>query len=109
MARPIATALRPDHSFPRADRSRTRPRVHAASNVAGLRFAFPHPTLADVHVVDLTGRRVRTLACGELCAGEHECSWDGFDDDGSRCPTGSYVLRLETSGNLLSSRIVSLV
>lgn len=108
MARPFASTLAQGHALQRTDRARTRMRVHSAPTVVGLRFAFPHPTLVDVHVVNVAGRRVRTLACGELCAGEHACFWDGFDDAGERCPAGGYVLRLETSGSLLTSRIVSL-
>jgi FlgD Ig-like domain len=108
MARPFAATLGHLHPVPRADRDRSRPRVQAAPFVAGLRFAFPHPTLADVYVVDASGRRVRTLASGEIDAGEHECGWDGFDDAGARCAPGDYRLRLETSGSLLTSRIVPL-
>ncbi len=73
-----------------------------------LRFALPHATLADAHVVDLAGTRVRTLACGELLAGEHEIGWDGLDEAGTRCRSGRYVLRLETGDRLLTSRVVTL-
>lgn len=82
--------------------------VRTVTAVVSLRFALPHPTLADVHVVDVAGNRVRTLACGELLAGEHEIGWDGSDETGSRCATGRYVLRLETGDRLLTSRVVSL-
>jgi flagellar hook assembly protein FlgD len=108
MARPFAQALGRPFTFHRADRAKPVRRVHTATAVAGLRFALPHSAAADVHVVDASGNRVRTIACGELAAGEHACGWDGLDDAGTRCPAGSYVLRLETSGDLLTSRIVSL-
>lgn len=51
---------------------------------------------------------MRTLLHGELDAGEHACGWDGLDDAGRRCEAGDYVLRLETGGRLLTSRIVAL-
>ena len=108
MARPIARAFGQSFPVSRADRSRPGQRVQVPQIVVGLRFAFPHPTLADVHVVDAVGDRVRTLACGELAAGEHECGWDGLDEAGARCAAGRYVLRLETGGMLLTSRVVSL-
>lgn len=107
MAHPFA------HTFGRIfsgadDRARSPLRAHLAAYVAGLRFALPRPVLVDVHVVDITGTRVRTLACGETSAGEHECRWDGCDETGARCRPGRYVLRLESSGSLLTSRVVSL-
>lgn len=83
-------------------RSAIRPAV-----VAGLRFALPRATQADVHVLDLAGNRIRTLACGELGPGEHECTWDGLDEAGVSCRAGNYVLRLETDGSVLTSRIVA--
>ena len=108
MARPFAARLGLVPSVPRAASPSRSRRVQPFEIVAGLRFAFPYPTLADVHVVDDSGRRVRTLAAGELGAGEHECGWDGCSDSGERCSPGSYVLRLETGGSLLTSRVVFL-
>jgi hypothetical protein len=108
MARSIARAF--GQPLPVARAARTHPHSHAGEPVivVGLRFAFPHPTLADVHVADAAGERVRTLACGELAAGEHECGWDGLDESGARCAAGRYVLRLESSGRLLTSRVVQI-
>jgi len=90
------------------DRTRSPLRARLAAAVAVLRFALPRPMLVDVHVIDITGNRVRTLSCGEISAGEHECPWDGCDEAGTRCRPGRYVLRLESSGSLLTSRVVSL-
>lgn len=108
MARSVPRALgfgvlRPLSGFPRP-----RPLAHAPSFVASLRFALPQTGSVDVHVLGAEGRRVRTLVSGDLEAGEHACGWDGLDDTGRRCDAGSYILRLETGGRLLTSRIVSL-
>lgn len=108
MARPIDRAFGQSYFVPSAGRVRARTRVQAPPIVVGLRFAFPHVTLADLHVVDMTGARVRTLACGELGAGEHECGWDGLDESGRPCVAGRYSLRLETGGRLLTSRVVTI-
>jgi hypothetical protein len=95
-------------AFPAANQARPSRPGGRASIVAGLRFALPRAMQADVHVLDLGGNRIRTLACGGLGAGEHECGWDGLDESGALCPSGNYVLRLETNGSLLTSRIVAL-
>lgn len=107
MARPFTQNL--GRLFPGADdRARSPLPARLAAAVAGLRFALPRPMLVDAHVIDITGNRVRTLACGEIAAGEHECRWDGCDEAGMRCRPGRYVLRLESSGSVLTSRVVSL-
>ena len=90
------------------DRASSAVRSRLAAYVAGLRFALPRTMLVDVHVLDIAGNRVRTLSCGEIAAGEHECHWDGCDESGARCRPGRFVLRLESSGSLLTSRVVSL-
>jgi hypothetical protein len=107
MARSFADSF--GRIFSGADpRPRQAVRAPVTAFVAGLRFALPRPVLVDVHVIDITGNRVRTLACGEISAGEHECRWDGCDETGARCRPGRYVLRLESSGSLLTSRVVAL-
>jgi len=75
---------------------------------ARLRFALPRTSLATVVVIDANGRTVRTLQHGELEPGEHVCSWDGRDDMGTKAATGSYTLRLEVVGGVLTSRVVAI-
>jgi len=108
MARPFAHALPGSHSISATQRIPPRAQAFRHPLVAGLRFALPHPTSVDVHVLDARGVRVRTLASGEHSAGEHQCGWDGLDESGARCAAGRYLLRLETAGSLLTSRIVAL-
>lgn len=108
MARPLPREFGLPEPSGGPARARSRPLLHTSMFVTGLRFALPHPALSDVHVLDAEGRRVRTLACGELAAGEHEYGWDGLDEVGERCPPGRYALRLETGGRLLTSRVVSI-
>lgn len=49
-------------------------------------------------LLDLRGRRVRTLAAGWLPAGRHELRLDGRDDDGRPLASGSYRVRVEGAG-----------
>lgn len=57
-------------------------------------------------VYDACGRRVATIATGELDAGRHERSWAGVDDAGSRVAAGSYFVALEAGGSRSVSRVV---
>jgi serine protease len=57
----------------------------------------------DVGVYDARGRRVRTLAAGEMAAGRHPLAWDGTDGSGGRVASGVYFARLR-AGSLLQVR-----
>lgn len=60
-------------------------------------------------VLDLAGRRVRTLADGGwLDAGPSAFTWDGRADDGRACPAGCYFLRVEAGGKAERRIVVKL-
>ena len=71
---------------------------------------FSLATAGDVklELLDVMGRRVRTLADGVLPAGPHERMWDGLDSRGSRAAAGIYFVRLSTGGRTLTERLVQL-
>ncbi|MEZ5066912.1 MAG: FlgD immunoglobulin-like domain containing protein [bacterium] len=69
-------------------------------SVAGLptsdprvRFALPAGAPASLDIVDVSGRRVRTLA-QDLPAGAGEIVWDRRDDAGHAAAAGAYFVRL---------------
>jgi hypothetical protein len=66
------------------------PRVTIVFNLAA-------PTTGEIALYDLAGRRVRTLAGGELPAGEQRRTWDGRDEHGRLLPSGVYLCRLRTT------------
>jgi len=59
-------------------------------------------------VFDPSGRRVRALSRGLLGAGGHLMQWNGNDEHGSRAASGLYFVRLSTTGNTKSFRVVLL-
>jgi hypothetical protein len=70
---------------------------------AGTRFVLPAggPERTTVDVLDVAGRKVRTLA-----ASGGEVPWDGADGSGVRVPSGVYFAR--TDGVLGAARVVVL-
>ena len=56
------------------------------------------PGHAEVAILDLAGRRVRTVATGAYKAGYHLASWDGRDDRGRLAPGGLYFIQARTGG-----------
>ena len=59
-------------------------------------------------VYDVTGRRVRTLAAGELAQGLHSTAWDGLDDSGQAVSSGVYFSWLEFDGGSQIGKLVLL-
>lgn len=76
-----------------------RPRVvSVAPNPANPRVEIlldlPEATEGLVEVVDVAGRRVRSLSRGALLAGRSTLVWDGADDAGRPVASGLYFVRL---------------
>ncbi len=84
------------------------PVPNPAAASSRLRFALAAPGPAELAIFDLGGRRVRTLARGDLPAGTHEAAWDGADAAGTRVPAGLYFARLEAPGGVRTVRLARL-
>jgi hypothetical protein len=83
-------------------------RPNPSHATAWLRFSTPRAGHARLALVDVSGRRVRTLLEGTLGAGPHEAVWDGRADDGHPAPPGLYWATLEANGMVRVQRLVRL-
>jgi len=63
-----------------------------------IRFALPTAGVARVDILDVAGRRVRSLASGPMDAGLHVLDWEGKDDAGRSISSGVYFVRLQSEG-----------
>ena len=81
---------------------RPNPFLHATT----VRVSLPEAGRATLRVYDLAGRLVRTLADGELAAGEHSAAWDARDDAGARVRPGMYFARLANGGRVALGRVL---
>jgi hypothetical protein len=73
-----------------------------------LRLLLPSREHVQASVVDVAGRRVRTLLDGVLGSGVHDLRWDGRDDRGRACASGVYLARARTSWETRATRVVLL-
>ncbi len=62
----------------------------------------------DIEVLDVAGRRVRTLRSGDMPAGSYRARWDGADNRGDRVARGVYFIRLTAGGEQLVTKAVLL-
>ena len=82
------------------------PRPNPARVDVELAFATPAEARARFDVLDLAGRRVRSLVDGRVFAGVHPVRWDLRSDRGSRVGPGVYIVRLELDGVRLTRRLL---
>jgi hypothetical protein len=76
-----------------------------ANPSTSIRFDLADAARVRLVVVDILGRRVRTLVDQTLPAGSHEVRWN-LDDDGFRpIAAGLYIGTLEVGGKALSTKI----
>ncbi len=69
-------------------------------------IAMPSAGLADVDVIDIAGRHVRSLHRGRASAGTLTLQWDGADDTGHRAAAGLYFARARTGQGTTETRFV---
>jgi len=70
-----------------------------------IRFAMPASQTVQVAVYDVRGHRVRVLADGVMPAGQHVVGWDGRDLQGGTLASGTYFVRLQSGGKVLTQRM----
>jgi len=78
--------------------SAARIRPNPFSRETSILLQVEPTTPIRVEVLDVTGRRVRTLAALRPAVPELELRWEGRDDDGRALPSGAYFLRVVREG-----------
>ena len=66
------------------------------------------PGNVALRILDVAGRRLRTLQDGHLSAGSHAFHWDGRDETGRPLASGVYLAQLVHAGGRESRRLVLL-
>jgi len=71
-------------------------------------FTLPTAQHVDIGVFDVTGRKVATIASGNLPAGEFSRGWLGRDDSGQPVRSGMYFYRLKAGNDVRTVRSILL-
>lgn len=75
---------------------------------AQLRFALPAASDVSLDVLDVSGRRVRTLTSGRREAGTHVVEWNGADEQGRSLPNGTYFARFASGADRRTAKVLLL-
>lgn len=95
-----------DGSTPVARLTVSDPVPTPASRQVSIDLALPSAGPVDVTVLDVSGRRVRTLLHGWREIGHHRIVWDGRDEQDRPVAPGVYFLVTRAEGRRLVSRLV---
>lgn len=96
-----------DDASPRAGLALGAPAPNPFGSRTLLRYTLPAESGVMLEVLDVGGRRVRSLVPGERSsAGTHEVEWDGRGDHGERAPSGIYFVRLIAGPERRVQRVV---
>ncbi len=75
---------------------------------AVLHYGLPRAADVKLAIYDASGRSVRVLAQGTSPAGRYAVRWDGREADGRSVSSGVYFARLQTGGQVITRRLVTM-
>ncbi len=81
-------------------------RPNPARDSFEVRWVQPRPARVALEVFDVAGRRIATLAEGDLPAGSHARSWDRRGANGARIAAGVVFVRLSGDGVATARKVV---
>jgi hypothetical protein len=73
-----------------------------------IRYDLPLAARVRLSIVEVSGRRVRTLVDEQQAAGSREILWNGRDDDGHAVSSGVYFYVLDAGKQRLTRKLVLL-
>jgi len=71
-----------------------------------IRFGLPQNQNVSIKIYNVLGENIRELFNSELAAGMNELVWNGNNDFGNPVPSGVYIYKIESNGNVLSSKMI---
>lgn len=70
-------------------------------------YSLPRADKVSVEVMDVSGRKIKSLVDASQQAGAHQIVWDGTDDRGFEMPSGTYFYRV-SAGESVEARKMTL-
>lgn len=91
---------------PALELSLSAPWPSPANTSTRLAYSLPVAGPVELHVFDVSGRLIRTVASGWREAGRGELVWDLVDQTGRAVQTGMYMMRARLGGKDWSRRVL---
>jgi hypothetical protein len=75
------------------------PKTYIAYNLA-------EPANVNISVFDLQGRQIKTLFKGHQPAGNYHIYWDGLNENGSKVPSGNFIIRMQAENSTQIQKVM---
>jgi D-alanyl-D-alanine carboxypeptidase len=82
------------------------PRPNSFTDVTSIALSAARSANGSVRVYSLLGTPVRTLVDGVIDEGAHTLTWDGRDAAGDELASGTYLVRMQIGGEMVTRRVV---
>lgn len=79
-----------------------------SAGISDVSFYMPQQDRVRIEIYDIQGRKVATLLDGNPGLGEHGITWDHSDSQGMKAAPGIYFLRMESSIETLTRKLILL-
>ena len=73
-----------------------------------IRYYLPRTQKIQIKIFDNLGRLLRTLADSNQPAGQHSVIWNGRNNQGTVCPSGTYFIRVSNGQRVQSLKLMLL-
>lgn len=77
-------------------------------NELSIEIYSPNNEVLDCWIVDLSGKKIRTIASNSNISGWKTFTWNGKDEINNELPSGFYVLYLKTASGTYSKKIAKM-
>lgn len=77
-----------------------------ANATSSVEYQLSRPASVEAHIVDATGKLVKTLPMGFQQAGTYQVQWDATSDAGATVANGSYTCIIRTGGEMLTQKLI---
>jgi flagellar hook assembly protein FlgD len=77
-----------------------------SSGAVEIAFLVPRQGRYKVDVYDIAGRKIRSVADAVFGSGANRVTWNGRRENGARCASGIFLVRVAGDGESVTGKIV---
>ena len=101
----VVTGVDSPHTVPKVERALVGVTPNPFNPTTKIQYSVPVAGEVRMGIHDVTGRLVATLIDGHIDAGAHTITWTGRNSTGGEAASGTYFVRIESAGDVMTRKI----